>query len=114
MKKLFLGIKGHIVCLNKQTGEELWRKKLRSSTLTNIVFDGDSLHAYCRGHMFGLNPDTGDILWENELHGLGYGYCMIASEGSNNHAQAISAAQAQQAATAGMIAASSASATANS
>jgi len=113
MKKLFLGIKGHVVCLDKQTGREIWRKKLRSSTLTNIVFDGDTLHAYCRGHLYSLNPHTGDILWENQLHGLGYGYCMIASEDAHYMSQAVSSAQAQQA-TASMMAASAASTAANS
>ena len=83
MKKLFLGIKGHVVCLNKKTGSELWRKKLRSSTITNIIFDGDSVLAYSNGHLFSLDPDTGDQLWENQLNGLGYGYCMIASEDLN-------------------------------
>ncbi|WP_260680345.1 hypothetical protein [Thalassotalea sp. PS06] len=36
MEKLFLGISGHVVCLNKNQGEELWKTKIKSSTITNV------------------------------------------------------------------------------
>ena len=52
MKKVFLGIKGHVVCLNSETGKEVWRRKLRTSPITNVVFDGVSLYSYCRGHQY--------------------------------------------------------------
>jgi len=98
MKKLFIGIKGHVVCLDKKTGNELWRTKIRSSAITNVIFDGDALYAYCNGHLFSLDPNTGDQLWENQLNGLGYGYCIIASEDTKVDQQTINAAQYQHAA----------------
>jgi|688.fasta_scaffold302345_2 hypothetical protein len=117
MKKLYLGIKGHILCIDGKTGREQWRTKLRSSTITNVVFDGESLHAYSNGYLFALNPNTGDILWENSLDGLGYGFCIIATEGASSYIQSASAIQAQQAAAAAAAttsAAAASSASANS
>ncbi len=87
MKKVFLGIKGHVVSLDEKTGKELWRSKLRTSTITNVVYDGSSLYAYCGGHIFSLNPDSGKVLWENELSGLGYGAGIIATENSKSDTQ---------------------------
>ena len=37
MNKLFLGISNHVVCLSKKTGEQLWKTKLKSSTITNDI-----------------------------------------------------------------------------
>jgi len=37
-------------------------------------------------------------LWENQLNGLGYGYCIIASEDTKVDQQTINAAQYQHAA----------------
>ena len=98
MKKLFLGIKGHVLCVDQATGREEWRTKLRSSTITNVVCVGELLHAYAKGHLFALDPKTGDVLWENSLNGLGYGFCIIASEGDSGYVQSAGAVQAQQAA----------------
>ncbi len=108
MKKLFLGIKGHVLCVDQDTGREEWRTKLRSSTITNVVCVGELLHAYSRGHLFALDPKTGDVLWENSLNGLGYGFCIIASEGDRGYVQSASAIQAQQAAASASVVAATA------
>ena len=114
MKKIYLGIKGHILCIDGKTGREQWRTKLRASTITNVVFDGESLHAYSHGHLFALNPDTGEILWENSLEGLGYGFCIIATEGVSSYIQSASAAiQSQQVAAATFASAAAASSASN-
>lgn len=80
MEVLFLGIKGHIVCLNKQTGEERWRTKLRRDwgRITNVTASGSSLFAYVGGEVFCLSQENGDILWVNKLKGLGSGSCIMA------------------------------------
>lgn len=84
MTKLFLGISNHVVCLNKKDGTELWKTKLRSSTITNVYFENDCVFAYSGGHLFCLEALTGTIIWENQLKGLGYGTCIIASEHQNS------------------------------
>lgn len=80
MEKLYIGIKGVIVCLNKNDGQEIWRTKLRTAELTNVYSDGEYLFAYANGHLFCLASSNGEVLWENTLKGLGYGACIIAGE----------------------------------
>jgi outer membrane protein assembly factor BamB len=104
MDKLFLGINSHVVCLSKNSGEQQWKTKLKSSSITNVYFENNAVFAYSGGHLFCLNADDGTITWENPLKGLGYGTCIIASEHQNS---AIIANQiaAQQATAAASIAA---------
>lgn len=43
MNKLFLGIKSHVVCINKKDGEQLWATKLKSSTITNVYYEDEKV-----------------------------------------------------------------------
>lgn len=83
MDKLFLGISNHVVCLSKKTGEQLWKTKLKSSTIINVYYEAENVFAYAGGHLFCLKAADGAIIWENTLKGLGYGTCIIASEHQN-------------------------------
>jgi outer membrane protein assembly factor BamB len=107
MEKLFLGIKGQLVCLDKASGNKLWATKLKSTSgVTNLLFEDDKVFAYSGGHLFCVAAKDGKVLWENKLDGLGYGPCIIASE--NQNASLIAdqlQAQQSSAATAGVIAA---------
>ena len=96
MSHLYLGINGHVVCIDKSTGEERWKTKLKSSQLTNVCYEEGFVYAYSSGHLFCVNAQTGEQVWENPLKGLGYGYCIIATE--NQSAVVSSNAAAQQAA----------------
>lgn len=109
MNKLFLGIKNHVVCLNKTNGDEIWRTKLKSSTITNVYYDDGQVFAYSGGHFFCLKVNDGTIIWENPLKGLGYSTCIIASE---NQSASIIANQiaTQQAAAASTVAVTGAAA----
>ncbi len=98
MERIYLGMNGHVVCLNQKSGEEVWRTKLKSSTLTNIVLEEEHIYAAAGGHLFCLKAKDGKLLWENTLSGLGYGACIIAT--TNQTASVTSAVQAQQAASA--------------
>ncbi|QOL24566.1 PQQ-binding-like beta-propeller repeat protein [Thalassotalea sp. LPB0316] len=99
MSQLYLGISGHVVCIEKQTGKELWKTKLKSSQLTNVCYEDGFVYAYSAGHLFCVNANNGDLEWTNKLPGLGYGYCIIATE-SQNDVVANATATAQSAATA--------------
>lgn len=88
--RLFIGIKGHVVCLDRKTGNELWRQKLRSSSITNVVLDQGMLYAFARGHLYALKPQDGAVVWENKLPGLGYGPCIIASQDAQAAATVVS------------------------
>ncbi len=82
MNKIFLGIKGHVVCLDKSTGKEIWRTKLKSDwgKITNVYCDSEQVYVYVHGHVYCLDPKNGSIKWENELKGLGHAFCIIASD----------------------------------
>ena len=83
MDKLFLGINHHVVCINKKSGEEIWKTKIKSSSLTNVYYEDNQIFAYSGGHLFCLNADDGAVLWENPLKGFGYGHCIMASDSQN-------------------------------
>ena len=80
MNKLFIGIKGHVVCLDKQTGNEIWKSKLKGMSITNVIRDDKMIYAYASGHLFCLDADFGKVLWENPLTGYGYGACIFAGD----------------------------------
>ncbi|MBV1909965.1 MAG: PQQ-like beta-propeller repeat protein [Kangiellaceae bacterium] len=107
MDKLFLGISSHVVCLSKETGEQIWKTKLKSSSITNVYFEEDNVYAYSGGHLFCLRADNGAIIWKNTLKGFGYGACIIASE-TQNASVISSQISAQQAVAASTIAATTA------
>jgi outer membrane protein assembly factor BamB len=112
MDKLFLGISNHVVCLSKKTGEQLWKTKLKSSTITNVYYENANVFAYSGGHLFCVNASDGSIIWENPLKGFGYSTCIIASEHQN--AAVISSQIATQQALAASSIAASSSASSNS
>jgi len=107
MEKLFLGISNHVVCLSKKSGEQLWKTKLKSSSITNVYYESGNVFAYSGGHLFSLNASDGSIVWENPLKGFGYSTCIIASE-HQNAAVISSQVATQQAVAASTIAASTA------
>ena len=109
MEKIYIGMNGYVVCLKQKSGEEIWRTKLKSSQITNIILDEDKIYAAAGGHLYCLKAKNGDIVWENGLSGLGYGACIIAT--TNQAASITAAIQAQQAAgavAAGTVASTSA------
>jgi len=107
MEQLFLGISNHVVSLNKKTGEQIWKTKLKTSSITNVYYEDGSIFAYSGGHLFCLKASDGDILWENPLKGFGYSTCIIASE-QQNSAVISSQISTQQSVAASTIIASSA------
>lgn len=81
MEKLFIGIKGHVICLNKETGNSIWTTRLKSSSsVTNVLFEDNLLFASTKGYLYCLNPGDGSKKWTNSLNGFGNGPCIIATE----------------------------------
>lgn len=92
---LYIGIKGHVLCIRKEDGKEQWRTPLKGGRFTNVVVEPDGVFAYARGTLYALDPDTGHIRWENDLPGLGFDVCTISSTSQTPvAAAAIKAAQA--------------------
>lgn len=110
MNYVYVGMAGHIACIDKSTGNEVWRTKIKKgSSLTNLIKEGNQIIAYSGGHLFALNALTGDIQWENELKGLGYSYCIIAGSDQAAGASASAASAQQTAAVAGVVGVTTAS-----
>jgi outer membrane protein assembly factor BamB len=96
---LIIGINGHVIALSQETGEEIWRTKIKSSSFLTLFQTGERIFAGASGELFCLHPKTGEILWHNKLKGLGHGLVAIGGTGAESSAMA-----AQQAAQAAQIA----------
>jgi outer membrane protein assembly factor BamB len=75
---VFIGIKGTVLSLDRATGEEIWRTKLKGD-FVNLVLQDGSLYATASGELFCLDPASGEIRWHNQLKGLGMGIVSIAT-----------------------------------
>ncbi len=106
---LYLGTKGSITALERETGERLWTTHLKGAGFVSIMLEGDAVIAHTNGHLFRVDRLNGKVIWENELKGLGYGYGTMATVGSVDSTAA--AAQMAAQAAASSAAASSAAAT---
>ena len=110
---LYVGTNGHVLALDPVRGEELWRTKLPKRSTgapTTIVIKGHHLFVGHYGRVFALDRRTGEVLWQNELSKTGYHAVLLAMEGATSPGgDAVTVArqrrQAQQAATAGAVAA---------
>ena len=66
---LFIGIGGRVLALDRRTGAEIWRTKVKGATSTVILHrDGDQLYASASGELFCLDPATGEITFANAGH----------------------------------------------
>ncbi len=92
--RFYVGVKRFVLCLDRRTGREIWRTELKNSVLVNLVVDGDMVFAHAGGEMFGLRAEDGALLWRNGFEGLGYGYCLIATQSASSQTAAIAAAAA--------------------
>jgi len=68
---LYIGVGSHVVAVDRATGSELWRTKLKSSSFVTVYSDRGGLYAGAKGELFCLDRTTGSILWHNRLNGLG-------------------------------------------
>lgn len=96
---LVIGVGGHVVAIERSTGEEKWRTRLKSASIVTILVDGPLVFAGAGGELFCLALATGEILWHNKLKGLGLSLVVLG-------ANAEGAAKAQMDARAAAAAAS--------
>jgi outer membrane protein assembly factor BamB len=93
---VFLGVRSHVVALDTTTGAEMWRRKVKSSGMVTVHYDGRNLLAGSGGEVWRLDPSTGETLWHNKLPRLGLGVVMFA----NSPSAAVTAARQAAAAAA--------------
>ena len=78
----FLGVRGHVLAINKETGEVVWKTYLTNSlggSFVTLATDGVYVFAHTGGNLFCLTASTGELLWRNDLPGLGYGLASICA-----------------------------------
>jgi outer membrane protein assembly factor BamB len=81
------GIKGHVIALDKTTGREMWRTKLKRADFVNLLTDGNLVFAATSGEVYCLDGTTGSILWNNPMRGLGLGLVsLLAGNGEGGNA----------------------------
>lgn len=76
---IFIGIRGGVVALDRETGRQLWKAELKGSDFVNVMLDNDRVLAATKGKIFCLDATTGQVLWHNELPGEGRGLITIAT-----------------------------------
>ena len=105
MKTLHIGIKGRVVCIDRESGRTIWETHLAGGQFVNVqLVDGEIL-AGTRGELYCLDPDTGDIKWQNGLPGLGWGVMSMAGSSNNTAAAHEDLQRQRQAANSGGAAA---------
>jgi outer membrane protein assembly factor BamB len=84
---LYVGVKGQVVAIDKDTGKTVWQTMLKGGLVASgqrfvslLVQDG-RVYAHTYGELFCLDQATGAILWQNGLEGLGFDIATIATEG---------------------------------
>ena len=104
---IFVGFRGYVVALDRDTGEIAWSNNNLESGYVALLIDGDRLIASVNGYTYCLDPLSGEIRWRNPLHGYGVGAPTLASVRGNSshallsHAAADAASRAAAASTAG-------------
>jgi outer membrane protein assembly factor BamB len=98
---VFVGLKGTVFGLDRDTGQKVWTTPLKGSDLVNLMLEGDRLFATARGEVFCLDPRDGSILWNNGMPGYGWGFVAMATTGMSANAASFieRRRQSQQAAT---------------
>jgi outer membrane protein assembly factor BamB len=79
---IFIGIRGGVTALDRETGRQLWAARLKGSDFVNVILDNDRVIAATKGEVFCLDAATGHVLWHNELPGEGWGLVTIATASS--------------------------------
>ena len=89
---IIAGIKGNVVALDKTTGAEIWRTRLKGAGFVTIATDGDRVYAATAGGVFCLDSTGGSILWNNPMRKMGMGLVsLLAGNGGGDTAALLEA-----------------------
>ena len=81
-KYVFVGIRGTVIALDRNTGEVIWETHLNGDGFVNLVLVENSLLATTHGEVFCVEGFTGRVRWGNSLKGYGTGIATIATAGA--------------------------------
>ncbi len=74
---VYIGIKGSVLALDRNSGTIIWRAALVGSDFVNLVGAGKNIFATTKGEVFCLDSQSGAVLWHNRLKGLGIGLASL-------------------------------------
>jgi glucose dehydrogenase len=104
---VYVGIRGSIVALKRDSGEIAWSTPLaKGASLVPLVVEGGLVIGISGGEVSAIDARTGKLVWHNVLKGYGTGFAVLAGSQDPGGAAAIAAASA--AAHAAMIASTAA------
>lgn len=93
---LFVGMRGHVLALDRGTGAERWRTKLLRGDFVTLLEDGARLYAAAGGSIFALDATTGTVLWTNPMPSLGFGIASLLVPGTATAPEAAAARRGQR------------------
>ena len=76
-ERIYIGVGGHLVAIDADSGDEVWRTKLKGSMFVTVCERGGRVYAGANGELFALDRDSGEIVWHNRLKGLGFRYLSV-------------------------------------
>lgn len=82
MNTAFIGVRGYVLAIKKESGEVLWQTHLDGGfgdSFVSLATDGALVLAHTRGSLFCMDAASGQLLWKNDLPGLGYGLASICA-----------------------------------
>ena len=81
---IYVGIKAHVLALDRSSGVIVWQAELPGFTFVNLADDGERVFALSAGELFCLDARDGRQLWHNKLKGFGTGFGALLVPGGNN------------------------------
>ena len=93
---VFLGLRGSVVALDKNSGVRIWEVKLKGCSFVTLLVEGNRILAGAQGEIFCLDATTGKTLWHDALKGYGLGLMSIATHNQNSGTTALAAQQVCQ------------------
>ncbi len=78
---IYVGLKGSVAALDRSTGIQRWRTRLKGGQFVSLVGDGARIYAATMGETFCLDPVTGSVLWRNTMPGMGLGVASLLGPG---------------------------------
>ena len=82
---MFVGIKGAVLALYRNSGQQAWVAKV-GGDFVNVAVEDGKVFAAAQGEIFCLDPLSGNRLWHNPLKGYGLGLATMAFGGSSSAA----------------------------
>jgi outer membrane protein assembly factor BamB len=93
---IFLGIRGSVLALDKNTGGRIWETKLKGSSFVTLLTEDNRIFAGAQGEIFCLDAASGKTLWHDRLSGYGLGLMSIATRNGDSAVTALAAEQFRQ------------------